>query len=377
MNFKKNKKILFITSEFPPGPGGIGNHAWNLAQNLNKSVQLDVLTISDYIDKNDAEAFDSESDLNIFRFKRYPFHLLTLLHRIYQIVKSVLLNKYTHCILSGYFSIFMSPMIKFINIRLRIIGVLHGSELLQTNSFLILWVKFSLKTLTSIISVSNYTKGLLPFQVSKKQKNIVIPNGVNNKIKLYSIESNQKISFRGSPCLLTVGSISHRKGQINLVHALPKIKLFFPDVHYHCVGLPFDKGNIVKIAKKLNVLENISFHGFIENNKLASIYKQADILIMLSQNKIESSAEGFGIAILEANLFGVPTIGSIKTGIEDAVENNKTGILVDPYSSVEIIDAMKLILDNHGYYGERAKDWASKHSWENIADKYLKVIFNG
>ena len=30
------KEILIHSSEFPPGPGGIGNHAYNLAKNLTK-----------------------------------------------------------------------------------------------------------------------------------------------------------------------------------------------------------------------------------------------------------------------------------------------------------------------------------------------------
>ena len=34
---KKKKNILIFSSEFPPGPGGIGNHAFNLAKGLSKS----------------------------------------------------------------------------------------------------------------------------------------------------------------------------------------------------------------------------------------------------------------------------------------------------------------------------------------------------
>ena len=31
-----HKNILIFSSEFPPGPGGIGNHAFNLAKALSK-----------------------------------------------------------------------------------------------------------------------------------------------------------------------------------------------------------------------------------------------------------------------------------------------------------------------------------------------------
>ena len=33
---KSLKEIIIYSSEFPPGPGGIGNHAYNLANYLSK-----------------------------------------------------------------------------------------------------------------------------------------------------------------------------------------------------------------------------------------------------------------------------------------------------------------------------------------------------
>ena len=40
-----HKNILIFSSEFPPGPGGIGNHAFNLAKALSKvSFKVKVLT---------------------------------------------------------------------------------------------------------------------------------------------------------------------------------------------------------------------------------------------------------------------------------------------------------------------------------------------
>ena len=62
------KKLLFISSEFPPGPGGIGNHAWNLSRSLNNQIHVDVLTVSDYTDESASRSFDDNTDFNIFRF---------------------------------------------------------------------------------------------------------------------------------------------------------------------------------------------------------------------------------------------------------------------------------------------------------------------
>ena len=97
---------------------------------------------------------------------------------------------------------------------------------------------------------------------------------------------------------------------------------------------------------------------------------------MLSQNKIRSSAEGFGITILEANLFGVPALGSLNTGIEDAIVNSKTGILVDPYSTKEIVEGIELLYEMPNKFTTQTVKWALDQSWDKITDKYLKVMIN-
>jgi len=78
--------------------------------------------------------------------------------------------------------------------------------------------------------------------------------------------------------------------------------------------------------------------------------------------------------VLEANALGIPAIGSKNTGIEDAIENNKTGLLVDPKNISEIITAIEKILDNYSAFSENAKLWASQHDWKIIVKKYIEVI---
>ena len=370
-----NKKILFITTEFPPGPGGIGTHAWNLARHINSKIPLDLITKSDYSLKEDCDKFDALEKINIIRFRRYKFFIRTIYHRLSIVFKHVKKNNYTHYILSGFFSLTFAYFIKLLDAQTTTICVLHGSELKQANFILDFILKSSLKKVDIIISVSNYTDELIPINLHNNQKRVVIPNGVDEN--LIKIRSNvNSFIMPGDPFLLTLGSVSNRKGQANLIKALPKIINEYPSVHYHCVGLPTEKKKLLLLAKELGVSKYVTVHGFVKQEKLIDFFNQADVLVMLSQNNISFSVEGFGIAVLEANLFGIPALGSKGTGLEEAIVQNKTGVLVNPSSSKDIINGLNSILEKYEQYSKNAYKWSLDHSWYKIAGNYLKVIID-
>ena len=368
-------KILFITSEFPPGPGGIGNHAWNLSRELNNYIPVHVLTVSDYAEENECVQFDNKEKMYLYRFKRYNLSFLTYLKRVFDIVLHLAKNRYSHCILSGRFSLYTSNFICLISGSIKLIGVLHGSELIPATRLSRLLLKRSLKNLNIFISVSQYTDKLIPLNSIDKSKRYIIPNGVN--VENFDKSKNSfAIILSGKPCLISVGSITDRKGQVNLVTSLPLIIKKYPQVHYHCIGLPIKNEELLKVAKKLKVDRHLTLHGFLPNDQLFDIYKQSDILIMLSQNKASSDVEGFGIVVLEANLCGVSAIGSKDTGIEDAIVQNKTGKLVNPYSPEEVLDAINQILNNKEKFSLNAIEWSHQHTWKIIVNKYLQIIEN-
>jgi phosphatidylinositol alpha-1,6-mannosyltransferase len=56
--------------------------------------------------------------------------------------------------------------------------------------------------------------------------------------------------------------------------------------------------------------------------------------------------EGFGIVYLEANLYEKPVIGGKTGGIRDAIEDGKTGFIVNPENVNEISQALINLLTN-------------------------------
>ena len=84
--------------------------------------------------------------------------------------------------------------------------------------------------------------------------------------------------------------------------------------------------------------------------------------------------EGFGISVLEANVYGLPSIGSEHTGLEDAIKNNFNGEIVDPNDSQKIVKALKQIFNNYETYSKNSKIFARKNMWENKIRQYEKIL---
>ncbi len=358
-----------VTSEFPPQPGGIGNHAFNLAMQLQKNG-YEVGLIAD-VRSNDGLAeqqFDSALPFKVYRIKRHPIPIITYLKRV--LIFKKLAKEHSILLASGKFPLWLVGFFPLIGAKLKV-GIIHGSEVNLKGFYGKLTNKALLK-FDKVIAVSNFTKSLV---ASLKLKDInVIPNGFS--INTFNRELDNHKKLKGAPKLITVGSLSQRKGQHNVIKKLPELIKIYPSIHYHMVGILTEKDKLAELANNLKVMDYITFHGEVSQEHLISMLRNSDIFVMLSEETAQGDVEGFGIALLEANYMGVPTIGSKNCGIEEAIDNYKSGILIDPNNLEDFSMALFEILKNKKNYVENAHKWALEHTWEKCIENYLKMLKN-
>ena len=96
--------------------------------------------------------------------------------------------------------------------------------------------------------------------------------------------------------------------------------------------------------------------------------------MMLSNNNNNTDFEGFGISVLEGNLYGVPAIGAKESGLEDAIRNHHNGELVNPKNLIEVMVALKNIFTDYDKYSSRSKAYATDNGWETKMNHYEKHI---
>lgn len=361
------KNVLIVTSEFPPQPGGIGNHAYYLA--LNLSIQgYQVSVIADQRDAaNEAEmAFDAHLPFTVQRIPIKAPRFLMYIHRIIKTLQAI--KQADYVIATGKFSLWSVAFCSLFYKR-ETLAVIHGTEVNFKTPWLRQSIAMSLKRFDTLVAVSNYTKSLMG-HIQKEV--VVIPNGID--LSQWQTEGVLKATLQGHPVLTTVGRVSTRKGQLQVIKLLPALKQRFPDLHYHCVGIPTEADACMAQAKALGVADQVTFHGAVPESSLKSLLLATDVFVMLSTESETGDVEGFGIAILEANALGIPAIGAKGCGIEDAISNFKSGIVINPKENLEIVDAIDTILNNMDSYKTKTLEWASSFSWNKIILDYLKLF---
>lgn len=366
-----NKNILIVTSEFPPMPGGIGNHSYCLAKELNDlGYAVTVLTEQREQKHGDwQQLIKSNTDINIIGIRRQRVIVFTYLLRLLYLYKLISRNSYKTVIYSGKFSVWLNAIVP----RTKSVVVVHGSEIKQKGLLNLLFSK-GLEKAGYVVCVSNYTKNQLVLQYKNLDigKVVIINNGF--KDDWIDGKSTEREIRNSKIVLITVGGIHKRKGQFNVVRALPSIIKYFPETEYHIVGLPIEKDELLKLIDAEKVNKYVTFHHGLSDDQVKDILRNSDVFIMLSEHLENGDFEGFGIAVMEAMALGLPAVGTRNSGIADAIKDGYSGRLVNLKNFHEVANSIKEIMDDYRTYSANAKEWADGFKWKNKRAEYQALI---
>lgn len=358
------KKVLIISYDYKPTPGGVAEYIDQVAQNLYKSGS-DVTILSKYI--NGSISFDKKKPFDIHRIKSsnklqsYLKGIIKFLHLHHR-------NKFNYVLIGHLYSDceLYSLLAKFFGIR---IGLVTYAFELNKDAKLIrkVIVHMSLSLTNDIFSISRYTSDLLKNNGVKKEKIYLAHPGISKTFienAVDDLKTYKRISNR--PTILTLSRLIERKGIDNTIKAIDKVKKIIPNIKYVIAGSgPFEP-QLKVLVRELKLEDHVKFTGFVPNSKKSSYYMQSDIFIMPSRKLENGDVEGFGIVYLEANAFEKPVIGGDSGGVPDAVEHEVNGLLVNPYSVEEIADAIILLVKDI----KLAKK-LGKQGFQRVKEKFL------
>lgn len=362
-----SKRILIVTSEFPPLPGGIGTHALQLARHLS-AKGCEVRVIADQRSQviEDEQHFDASLPFEVIRI---PLKRLRLLMYFQRIIRTYTYFKTADYVFAtGKFALWNVSFCRLFY-KTPILAIIHGTEVNFKPYVLRKSIDMALKRFDTIIAVSNYTKQLV---AHLNRDVVIIPNGIVTRD--WQVDRTKTTELQGYPVLTTIGRVSSRKGQQNVIQHLPDLIISFPELHYHCIGIPSEADAFLALATSLGVQSHVTFHGMVATERLKAMLSQTDVFVMLSSETSSGDVEGFGISILEANALGIPAIGSKQSGIEDAIQHGVSGMLIQVNDGERLKRAIHALLDNKASYKDGALSWAKQHEWSVIINRYLALL---
>jgi glycosyltransferase involved in cell wall biosynthesis len=125
---------------------------------------------------------------------------------------------------------------------------------------------------------------------------------------------------------------------------------------------------ILESIDKLSNKDEVILTGYIPETDLASLMSGADVFVFPSLH------EGFGIPLLEAMACGTPVITSKTSSLPEVV--GEAGILVNPYSALEISEAILRVITNdrvREQMRQKGLDQAKRFSWEESARNFIAL----
>jgi len=206
-----------------------------------------------------------------------------------------------------------------------------------------------------LITVSEKTLADLR-QIRNINDSQVIPNGINFKEIMHADPVNRKWQ------VVYAGRITKEKRVDLLINALGEVREEIPDISALIIGEGPDISKLKKLTDKLNLNENITFLGFMDNyNDLVSYLKSSEVFVLASER------EGFGIIVLEANACGLPVI-VVKSPLNaaiDLIDEGKNGFVAEA-NATDVKNKIITALINKDKMKNHSQNIAKKYDWDNI-----------
>lgn len=376
-------RILMVSSEFPPGPGGIGTHAHQVLLGLCAlGWEPVVLTSQDYASDEEIRRFNASQPFPIVPFRRVAGPPLEALYR--EAILSRWIQRHSpHALLaSGSRSVLLAAS-RWRGRDLPWVAVGHGTDFGGRGGWEARLIRWAFGQATSIVCVSEFTRCRMQEAGVRPRGESVIPNGADpRRFRRLAPENaralRRELDLEDARILITVGNVTPRKGQDIVVRALPAILAREPRTHYLVVGLPSHGDALEELARSLGVAEHVRLLGRVEPDRLVKLLNAADLFVMTSRNTAEGDVEGYGIAAVEAALCALPAIVAGGSGLAEAVLDGDTGLVIPPEDEGATARAVLSLLEDdvaRQAMGDRGRRRAeSEQTWGHCAARYDEVL---
>ena len=376
-------RVLLVTNDFPPRRGGIQSY---LGEFVGRLADAGSHSVTVYAPQwKGADTFDDSARAAGYRVVRHPGTLMlpgpTVDVRMRRLIAD-------HGIDTVWFGAaaplaLLAPRARQAGAA-RVLASTHGHEVGWSMLPVARSVLRRIGDGTDVVTfVSRYTRSRFATAFGPAASLEYLPSGVDTDRFRPDPAGREELRTRYGlgerPTVVCLSRLVPRKGQDILIKALPSIRQRVDGAALVIVGSGPYLDTLRKLAQDCGVADHVIFTGGIPSGELPAHYAMADVFAMPCRTRgAGMDVEGLGIVFLEASATGVPVIAGESGGAPEAVQHNKTGLVVDGTSVTNVADAVTELLtdrDRAAAMGAAGRDWVtSQWRWDILAARLAELL---
>ncbi len=366
-------KVLVVTNDFPPRPGGIQAYVHSLASRLPAG---EVVVYAPAW--KGAAAFDAAQG---FPVVRHPTTLMLPTPDVLRRARSIAAEHGCDRVWFG-----AAAPLGLLAGRLgleRAVASTHGHEV---GWALLPGARQVLRRIGRDVDVvtylGGYTKQRLAPALGPAARLERLPSGVDTTVfrpGAGGSEIRRRYALSDRPVVLCVSRLVPRKGQDVLIRALPEIRRRAPGAALLCVGGGPDAPRLQRLAAEHGVADDVVLTGSVPWAELPAHYDAGTVFAMPCRTRRAGlEVEGLGIVFLEASATGLPVVAGRSGGSPEAVLDGRTGHVVDGRSVAAVASGVaELLADPDGarVMGGAGRTWVRREwRWDVLAARLRELL---
>ena len=363
-------RTLVITNDFPPRPGGIQTFGYEIVRRFDPE-SVTVLTSN----WEGAAEFDAAQD---FKIVRANTQTLVPSKSTLSMAREIVVAENITRVLFGAaapLGLLAAPLRK-LGVT-NIVGMTQGHE---TGWAMTPGTRQALRKIGNdtdyLTYISEYThkkiaKALSPSAAARMRR--IVPGVDSTEFSPDNLSSGNQLrtelGWIDRPVIVCVSRLMARKGQDELIRALPIIQQTVANASLIIVGDGPYRKDLERLVKKLGLENFVHLTGKVSQAELSKWYAAGDVFAMPCRTRMGGwDVEGLGIVFLEGSATGLPVIVGDSGGAVDAVIDGETGYLVDGTNTAEIAGRIAYLFANPDIakkMGEAGRNWVTQEwTWD-------------
>ena len=240
-------------------------------------------------------------------------------------------------------------------------------------------------------------KLLTKIGLKNADKFLVLSNSVENTVKYYSgkkriyksalpiydcyqfeneIDNNkikEELGFKeDDKIILFFGYVRKYKGLLTLIEALPDILQKHPNSKLLVVGEFYDSPDeYFKKIEELNLNDRVNIvNEFVPNEEVGKYFSVSDVVVLPYKSGTQSGVLNIAYG------FHKPVVVTRVGSLQDDVEEDKSGIVVEPNNKNELVNGINRFfeLSNSVNFGENIKNKINSQEFSKVTSVFEKII---